>query len=294
VIAIKCSDQPYYQGLCPIKKCFPLSSLIPFPLLSSLKGLESVVQIGGQTMNNLKTTFLAGLALLLTTTSISVSAQDVASRIEAALAHPDRDPADSVRDESRKPVEVISFIGIESGMTVLDVASSSGWYAEVLAAAVGPNGKVIAQNSSRFAERIAEPQALKIARHPNIMPIVAENAEGFGIDGQADAAWTALNLHDNANRGTEAGLEFLGAIYDAMKPGAVLAVIDHEGSPGMDNAALHRIDVNSAIAIVEAAGFVVEAQAYMLNNPADDHTLHMRELERNSDRFVLRARKPAM
>lgn len=245
-------------------------------------------------MNNLKTTFLAGLALVLTATSISVSAQDVASRIEAALAHPDRDPADAVRDESRKPIQVIDFIGIETGMTVLDVASSSGWYAEVLAAAVGPSGTVVAQNSSRFADRIAEAQGLKVARYPNIQPVVAENTDGFGIDGQADAAWTALNLHDNVNGGEERGMAFLGAIYDSLKPGGVLAVIDHEGTLGMDNATLHRIDVGTAIQFIEAAGFVVEAQAYMLNNPADDHTLHMREMERNSDRFVLRARKPAM
>ena len=245
-------------------------------------------------MKHLKTTFLAGLALLLTTISISASAQDVASRIEAALAHPDRDPADAARDESRKPVQVIDFIGIETGMTVLDAFSSSGWYAEVLAAAVGPNGKVIAQNSSRFAERVAPAQALKVARYPNIMTITAENADGYGVDGQADAAWTALNLHDNANANRDNGLLFLGALYDSLKPGGVLAVIDHEGSPGMDNQALHRIDVGTAIGLIEEAGFVVEAQAYMLNNPADDHTLHQRELERNTDRFVLRARKPAM
>ena len=59
----------------------------------------------------------------------------------------------------------------------------------------------------------------------------------------------------------------------------------HEGSPGMDNQALHRIDVSTAIGLIEEAGFVVEAQTYMLNNPADDHTLHPRELERNTDRL---------
>ena len=245
-------------------------------------------------MNNLKLAFLAGLSVLMAATSFSVNAQDVASRIEAALADPARDEADSARDESRKPIQVIEFIGIETGMTVLDVYSSSGWYAEVLAAAVGPTGKVIAQNPARFAERSAPAQALKIARHPNIAPITAENADGYGIDGQADAAWTALNLHDNANGNRENGLVFLGAIYDALKPGGVLGVIDHEGSPGMDNQALHRIDVGTTIGLLEEAGFVVEAQSYVLNNPADDHSVHMREMERNSDRFVLRARKPAM
>lgn len=243
-------------------------------------------------MNKLKITFLAGLSVLMTATSFTVSADEVTDRINAALADPARAEEDHVRDESRKPVQVIEFIGVETGMTVLDAASSSGWYAEVLAAAVGPEGRVIAQNSTRFADRIAEPQAAKIARYPNITPIIASNEEGFGIDGQADVAWTALNFHDNANRGKESGLQFLGALYDSLKPGGVLAVIDHEGTIGLDNQALHRIDVGTTKELLEEAGFVVEAEGDMLNNPADDHTLHQRELERNTDRFVLRARKP--
>ncbi len=243
-------------------------------------------------MNNLKLTLLAGLSVLLATTS--VTADDVSDRIAVALADPARAEEDSARDESRKADRVIAFIGIESGMDVLDAFSASGWYAEVLAAAVGPEGSVLAQNSSRFAERVAPVQALKVARYPNITTVTAENADGFGVDGQMDAAWTALNLHDNANADRANGLLFLGAIYDSLKPGGVIAVIDHEGSAGMDNQALHRIDVDTAFGLLEEAGFVVEAQAYMLNNAADDHTLHQRELERNTDRFVLRARKPGM
>jgi len=245
-------------------------------------------------MNNLKLTLLTGLSVLMATAAFSVSADEVSDRIAAALADPARDAEDSARDGSRKADQVIAFMGIETGMSVLDAFSASGWYAEVLAAAVGPTGKVVAQNSSRFAERVAPAQALKVARYPNIMTVTAENADGFGVDGQMDAGWTALNLHDNANADRANGLAFLGAIYDSLKPGGVIAVIDHEGSPGMDNQALHRIDVDTAMGLLEEAGFVVEAQAYFLNNPADDHTLHQRELERNTDRFVLKARKPAM
>ena len=229
---------------------------------------------------------------IVTCLALPVSADEVSDRIAAALAHPDRAEEDAARDEARKPVQVVEFIGIETGMTVLDVASSTGWYAEVLAAAVGPEGTVIAQNSSRFAERVAADQALKIARYPNIHAITADTSEGYGVDGQADAAWVGLNLHDAVNNSWENGQQYLGAIYDALKPGGVASIIDHEGSVGMDNAALHRIDVGTAIKAIEEAGFIVEAQSYVLNNPADDHTLHQNEMNRNSDRFVLKARKP--
>ena len=243
-------------------------------------------------MKTLKTALFGLLSVLVAATSVTTFADEVSDRINAALAHPDRDPEDAARDQSRKPVQVVNFIGVETGMTILDVASSSGWYAEVLAAAVGPDGTIIAQNSERFAERVAPAQALKIERYPNIMPITAESADGYGVDGQADVVWVGLNLHDAANRSRESGLQYLGAIYDALKPGGVAAIIDHEGSVGMNNAELHRIDVGSAIEIIEAAGFVVEEQSYVLNNPADDHTLHQNQLERNTDRFVLKVRKP--
>lgn len=232
-------------------------------------------------------------AMFCASFTLPTFADEVSDRIIAAMQHPDRDEADSARDAARKPLEVIGFIGIESGMSVLDVSAGGGWYSELLAAAVGADGRVVAQNISRFAERAAPVLAKKMERYPNIESIVAETT-GYGLDGQMDAAWTALNLHDPANRSRESGLQFLKAIFDALKSGGVLAVIDHEGSAGNDNPALHRIEVATAVGFLEQAGFVVEAQSYLLNNPADDQSLHMRDesLERNTDRFVLRARKP--
>ena len=87
---------------------------------------------------------------------------------------------------------------------------------------------------------------------------------------------------------------FLKDIYKALKPGGVFGVIDHEGSAGIDNAALHRIETSVAKAALEQAGFIVEAESDVLDNPADDHTLRIRDasLNRNTDRFVIRARKP--
>ncbi len=233
---------------------------------------------------------LIGFSLLFASTS---QADDVSDRITAALLHPEREAEDQARDELRKPLDTVAFIGIETGMSVLDVSAGGGWYSEVLAAAVGPEGRVVAQNNPRFADRSAPALSAKIARYPQIESIVSDT-EGYGLDGQMDAAWTALNLHDPANRSRESGLQFLSAIYDSLKPGGLVAVIDHEGSPEYDNAELHRIETASAVELLEAAGFVVEARSDVLDNPNDDHSLHMRDesLARNTDRFLIRARKP--
>ena len=80
----------------------------------------------------------------------------------------------------------------------------------------------------------------------------------------------------------------------ALKPGGVFGVIDHEGIEGQDNPALHRMEVAAAVEALETGGFVVEEVSNILDNPADDHTLAMwdESLGRNTDRFLIRARKP--
>ena len=120
------------------------------------------------------------------------------------------------------------------------------------------------------------------------------DAGDMGLEEEVDAALTALNLHDYSNLGPEATQAFLGDVYKALKPGGVFVVIDHEGSAGNDNSALHRMELSAAKAALGDAGFVIEATSDLLDNPADDHTLHMRDesLGRNTDRFLILARRP--
>ena len=233
-----------------------------------------------------------GLAVVLLL-SAAVASADVASGFDEALASAERASEDKARDAARQPKEVLEFVGISEDMTVLDVAASTGWYTEVLAAAVGPDGRVIAHNTEGRRDRSEPGIAPKAERLGNVTLLFADFGS-MGLDGEADAALTALNFHDIHNRGAEAVAWFLGDVYKALKPGGVFAVIDHEGSAGQDNKSLHRIESAVAAAALEQAGFVVEAVSDILDNPADDHSLHMRDesLQRNTDRFLIRARKP--
>jgi predicted methyltransferase len=225
--------------------------------------------------------------------SAAVASADVAPGFDEALASAERASEDKARDAARQPKEVLEFVGIGDGMTVLDVAASTGWYTEVLAAAVGPDGRVIAHNTEGRRDRSEPGIAPKAERLGNVTLLFADFGS-MGLDGEVDAALTALNFHDLHNRGAEAVALFLGDVYKALKPGGVFAVIDHEGSAGQDNKSLHRIETAVAAAALEQAGFVVEAVSDVLDNPADDHSLHMRDesLQRNTDRFLIRARKP--
>jgi len=217
-----------------------------------------------------------------------------------ALANESRSETDRARDEGRKPAQVIEFLGVSSGMTVIDVLAAGGYYTEVLSLAVGDAGKVYAQNSEgmlRFrdgANEKAISARLKDNRLANVERLNTSIADMGLAENSIDAAITALNFHDIYNgSGAEAALGASKAVFAALKPNAVFGVIDHHGNSGNDNAALHRIEMALVIETLEKAGFQIETSD-LLSNPADtrDKTVFDSSIRGKTDRFMIRARKP--
>ncbi|HLF12812.1 MAG TPA: SAM-dependent methyltransferase [Gammaproteobacteria bacterium] len=222
------------------------------------------------------------------------------TRVEAALAAAERPAADKEIDANRKPLEVVQFFGIESGMTVLDVTAAGGYFTEVLAAAVGPDGRVYAQNDQGTLTRAdgvmgnALTARLANNRLPNVQRIDQDVRE-TGLTDAVDAALVVLTLHDFYNfQGEDVARDVLRAVYTALKPGGVLGFIDHAANAGLDNRALHRIERSVAERLITEAGFTIEAASDVLANSADDHTVGVFDssIRRRTDQFVLRARKP--
>jgi predicted methyltransferase len=219
---------------------------------------------------------------------------DQVARMRTALAASARPAADKERDAVRKPIETVQFLGIRSGQTVIDVIAAGGWFTEVLSAAVGPTGKVLAQNPDFFVQREGF-VANEKARHDRLSNVQAVHGElaANNIKG-ADAAITALNMHDlyNGQNGEATAVAFAKGVFDALKPGGVFGVIDHAGIAGQNNAQFHRMQAAQAKDVLTKAGFVVEAESNILANPADDHTKGVRDLAGHTDQFLIRARKP--
>jgi predicted methyltransferase len=218
-----------------------------------------------------------------------------------ALASPDRPGDDQARDPGRKPAEVIEFLGIGPGMTAIDLIAAGGYYTEVLSAAVGPAGKVYAQNGEYVlklrdgANDKAISARLAGGRLANVERLDREMSDLGLAPASVDAAVTALNFHDIYNaRGEQAAGDFLAAAYRLLKPGGVLGLIDHAGNPDEDNKELHRIEEARVEAAVKAAGFLIEASSDLLRNPDDDRSqgVFAAGLRGNTDRFLMRLRKP--
>ena len=242
-----------------------------------------------------QTAFALALCVLGSTLGTQAQAQDEqVARMRTALASPARPAEDKERDAVRKPIETVQFLGIKTGQTVIDVIAVGGWFTEVLSAAVGPSGKVLGQNPDFFVQRdgLAATEKTRNDRLGNVTPVHGELAAN-GITG-ADAAITALNMHDiyNGQGGEAAAVAFAKGVFDALKPGGVFGVIDHVGIAGQNNQQFHRLQIEQAREVLRKAGFTIEAESNILANPADDHTKGVRDMARHTDQFLIRARKP--
>ena len=241
------------------------------------------------------TSIFAALMLLMT----SAYAIDEAG-LTATLNGPERADVDKGRDASRQPAQVLSFLGLEEGMTALDIMASGGWYTEVLSHAVGPEGTVLMQNSPRslgMRDTEAAVQA-RVAdnRLPNVQRVNRDMGD-LGIESASvDFALTALNFHDLYNTDPAAAQAMLLAVKDTLKPGGIIGIIDHRGNPGADNASLHRITQESIEQALFDAGFESVASSDVLHAADDPRTSGPFDpgLGRNTDRIVLRAYKPGM
>jgi predicted methyltransferase len=246
-------------------------------------------------------TFTAVLATLLMQNGI---AQGLDTRaLQIAISGPDRDVSDFARDEARKPVEVLDFLGIRPGMTVLDLYAAGGYYTFILAKAVGDEGLVYAQNTERglrFVEdrqNITQGEALnnKIERGKldNVEQIVRPLSEIGLAENSVDLVLVAQTLHDYYNPNPERALEMFLQIKRLLKPGGVLGITDHVGVAGRNNRDLHRMEIQQAVDLAQQAGFEVQTSE-LLRVPGDDHSRSIFDprLNRSTDRFLLKLIKP--
>lgn len=224
-----------------------------------------------------------------------------ADALAAALAAPSRPQADRDRDADRKPAQLMTFLGVERGMSALDVMAAGGYMTEVLAVAVGPTGKVHAHNTAQMLQfnNGAYGKAIGARLENNRLPnVVRLDGEVTSLPpNSVDVAVTAMNLHDIYNRGEQGpqnAQAFMKGVFNALKPGGVFGVIDHAGVAGADNARLHRMQKQQAVDVAKAAGFVVEAEGALYANSADDHTKGPFDpsLRGKTDQFTLKLRKP--
>lgn len=228
----------------------------------------------------------------------------MAADLSDAVAAPGRPESATALDASRKPAEVLGFLGLSSGMKAADLMTGGGYWAELMARVVGPQGHVTAFEPLQFYsdKTKAEWQAL-LARQKGIT-LQTHPLEAFTASPESfDFAIMNTTYHDLYTQSEKMKIprmnpdDFVRALYAAMKPGGVVGVIDHVASPGDTRAiaeSLHRIDPAVVRADFERAGFVTEGESEVLRNAEDDHSKMVFDpaIRGKTDRFLLKFRKP--
>ncbi|MDX2210748.1 MAG: methyltransferase [Sphingopyxis sp.] len=206
------------------------------------------------------------------------------------------------QDEGRKPAAMLDFAQVQRGQVIADFMAGGGYYTEMLARAVGPQGSVVPMNPPGFHDPKKWEPLLK--QHGNVTPLVRPVHEMRLAPRSVDMIFTHLVFHDlwwESERfkfqrvDTDA---MLANWFAAVRPGGSVIIIDHAGPAGDIRATvdrLHRIDPAAARAAMERAGFVFDGESDALRMPGDDLTVSVfdEKVRGKTDRFAMRFRKPA-
>lgn len=223
--------------------------------------------------------------------------------VSAAVNAPDRAEADKALDEGRHPETLLTYYDVEPGMKVAEMMAGGGYTAELLARTVGPEGAVYGVNSPFVLERFAAgPWADRLAKpvNANVTGLDREFDDPFPPEVKdLDRVFSILVYHDFFWMGKDVDA-MNKAIFDALKPGGIYAVLDHSAADGHgtdDVESLHRIEQSVVKAQVEAAGFTYVGESDAWRNPEDtrDWSASPRaagERRGTSDRFAMTFVKP--
>lgn len=224
------------------------------------------------------------------------------AKIQAAMAAESRPEGDVARDRNRRPVETLEFFGLRDDMKIVELMPGGGWYTRILAPVMKDNGEFYAAlGTGRVKDTLAGQPGFEN------MQIVAEESrmyrpegarsyvletDGLGVT-DADMVLTFRNYHNFSVAGRAA---LNRVVFDALKPGGIYAVVDHNRrhmEPD-NNENRRRMDPVLAIREIQEAGFVFVDYTDLHYRPDDElrYEVGRQTVTGNTDRFTLKFRKP--
>lgn len=233
--------------------------------------------------------FVAGLAvqpMMAIADSHELDAVTSAA-LDAAITGVHRSAESKARDIYRRPKETLAFFGFRSDMTVVEIWPGTGWYTEILAPALRESGTLYAAHYSLNARHGYQRRYFgtflgKLGADPDIYRGViittldVPHEVAIAPRGSADMVLTFRNAHNwiNPAYGMYSGPVTFEVMFDALKPGGVLGVVDHRWpdpaneDPDAENG---YVSEERVIALAEAAGFRLAARSDMNRNEKDTH-----------------------
>ena len=211
--------------------------------------------------------------------------------LQTAINGDHRSTANKARDRYRKPLETLAYFGFRSDMTVVEAWPGAGWYTEILAPALREKGKLYAAHYSvnpsygynGLQRRYLGTFLSKLGANPDVFDEVQVTTLYYPYEVKsapnnvADLALTFRNAHNwvvPGYGGENAANTHFRSLFDALKPGATLGVVDHRWpDPASEDSASGNgyISEERLIAFITAAGFELVSRSDMHRNPKDTH-----------------------
>jgi ubiquinone/menaquinone biosynthesis C-methylase UbiE len=208
----------------------------------------------------------AVVALLLTLAS-ACALRAEAPPSDAATSHHDfADVAhwssvfdDPARDAWQKPQELVAALGLARGDLVADLGAGTGYLSRYLAAAVGPEGTVLAvETEPNLVVHLRE--RAEREKTPNVVPVLASAAEPRLPVGRVDLILAVDTYHHLDRRRA-----YLAALRRFLRPGGRVAIVDWQKrelpvGPPLD----HKLPREQVLEEMQASGFRLAAEHTML------------------------------
>jgi ubiquinone/menaquinone biosynthesis C-methylase UbiE len=157
------------------------------------------------------------------------------------------------RDARQKPKELIAALGLKPGMTVADVGTGAGYMLPYLSSAVGPRGKVYAEDIFPDFLEAAKKRASGLS---NIEFILGDLKGANLPPGSVDVALILDAYHH-----FDYPEAVVASVKNALKPGGRIVVVEyHKNDKSMPNGrALEHIRATKEEFVKEIEGFGLRA-----------------------------------
>jgi predicted methyltransferase len=224
-------------------------------------------------------------------------------KIQAAIDHDRRTDADRERDRNRQPIAVLTFVGLQDDMQVLELLPGrSGWYTKILGPVLEEKGKLyLSIGTNSVGAMIADKSGFSTTEVIPFDGIAQSTAEegrvtvpefSFGIR-KLDMVLTFRNVH-NFDAAGRANLN--AAAFEVLNKGGRYVVVDHTKRHMQPDSAevRRRMDPVQVIKEVQAAGFKLVDYSDLHYKPDDElrHEVGRKSVTGNTDRFTLLFEKP--
>jgi ubiquinone/menaquinone biosynthesis C-methylase UbiE len=178
-------------------------------------------------------------------------------QMAASLGNPER-------DSTQKPGQLVRDMGLKEGMTVADVGTGIGYMLPFLSRAVGPQGKVVAEDIFDDFLQGARDRAEK-QKLANVTFVKGTDTDPNLPEGQFDQI-LVLDVYHHFDYPEK----MLAALYKALKPDGRLNIVEYYKRPeAMPNgrAMTHiRLDMPDVIKEIEANRFHLVSEKERIRN----------------------------